>query len=389
MIKKLHILIYSHSFPNPAEPICGNFIYKNLELYPLEIDFKVIAPIPYFLSVRRTGTRIKIAHHEKIQIGRRIVDVFRPRFFLLPRRLFRCFIGWGEYKSTYKTIENLNQIWKIDLIHVHFGYPDGIAVRHIAKKLNIRYVITEHQGAIDSFLSNRYIGKQILDVYRQSQQVITVSNFTKKAIHTYDSSLPDSKIKVIPNGVQNHRFIQCPKKSNPQKLIYIGNLIETKGIHLLIEALSELINENYNLQLSLIGGGNYRKQLEKQVRHLNLTDSVFFYGVLSAENVARILPEHDILVLPSFIESFSIVLVEAMACGMPVIATKCGGPEEIVNPETGILVEPKSAEALSDGIKHTIRQWHSFSPQKIQKHYINNYNLQDIVDSICNLYYQL
>jgi glycosyltransferase involved in cell wall biosynthesis len=385
--KKPHILIYGHYFPNQVEPSFANFIVTNLEQYPDDIEYKVLAPVPFFLNKRRGKNDIQIPQHEFIQIGIRQIEIYRPRFWLFPRNILRAGIGWLEYITTMKTIRTINLDWKIDLVHVNFAQPDGIAARLICRKLNIPYVITEHQGAIASFLSKPLLRKQILSVYKDAAKAIVVSEYTRQAINGYNTKGID--LLVIPNGIMTVDYLLKAKKSKPVNLVFVGNLIETKGIHILIKAFAQLKTTHQDIRLTIIGGGKYRNELETLVRELGLSDSVDFSGIMSHNEITHILPDYDLLILPSFIESFGIVLLEAMACGLPVLSTRCGGPEYIVTESTGILAKPNSVQDLYQGLQTMLNKWSEYDPLIIRKYVQDNFDLPKIIKLISCVYYQL
>jgi len=383
----MHILIYCHEFPNPVEPVKGTFIERPLAFYPEDFEVKVIAPVPWFLSHRRKKKSVKIPLQDSLQTGSKTIEVFRPRYILFPRNFLRGFIGWLEYITTLSAVRKLHKSWKIDIIHAHFAYPDGVAVRHICKKLGLKYVITEHQGAIGTFLKNPILKNQILKVYQDSAKTIAVSEFTKQQI--LENSTNPLLIEVIPNGVQVDRFELTVKKQVPKNLIFIGNLIYTKGIHLLIQAITNLRKEGITFKLAIIGNGVYKSTLMNIVKRDKMDKSVEFLGTRTANEIAQLLPEYDILVLPSFIESFSVVLIEAMSTGLPVIATKCGGPEYIVTPETGVLINPYSTEEIASALLMMLKDWQKYDPLVISTYAKEKFNIVSIVQRICSIYTEI
>lgn len=387
MIKNPRILIYGHYFPNCVESNFGGFIYRNLAHYPQCLDLKIVAPVPFFLNVWRGKSKIRIPYRESRLIGSNYVEIFRPRFILFPKKILNNFIGWIEYVLTLPTVLKIYKRWRFDIIHVNFAHPDGIAAMHISRFIKVPYIITEHQGAIDSFLKIPILKKQILRVYINAAQVIAVSEYTQKCILSHCKT--NISIMVIPNGIITNSYILRIRKASPINLVFVGNLIETKGVHILIKAVQVLLLEIPSMTLSIIGDGKYKKKLIKEVQNSQLTKSIRFLGMLSSKTISRTLAEYDILALPSFIESFSIVLIEAMAAGLPVVATKCGGPESIVTNETGVLVNPGSVSELVKGIKIIISNWDKYDPMNIRNCARNHYELSEVVKSYSSLYEQL
>jgi len=384
LMKNVHILIYSEEFPNPAEPTRGTFVERNLPFFPDYVDIKVIAPIPFLLAKRRGKRNLTIPHKEIKQYGKRETEIYHPRYILFPRNFFRPLIGIFQYLFAFKTIQKINEIWLIDLIHVHFSYPAGAAVRMICERLKLKYIVTEHRGAIDNFLQNRYLRPQIKQTYRQAERIIAVSEFTRKQIQK--AGFDNLPVEIIPNGIQIQNFLMSTQKSEPSNLVYIGNLIPTKGIQLLIKALAELKQEGINFQLDIIGDGKYKNVLQRLSKDLNLQNNIHFLGIKTPEEICNLLSSYDILVQPSLLESFSIVLIEAMAAGLPVIATRCGGPEFIVTEQTGILVQPASVKELVSGLKYMKDNWQKYDPIQISGYTAANYDIVLLTQKISTLY---
>jgi len=386
-MSKIHILIYGHEFPNPVEPVRGLFISRILEFYPEDIEIKVIAPVPWLLNWRRKKQDIIIPCRDEVLLKDRNIEVFRPRYILFPKNFFRPLVGWFEYTTSIKFVKLLQAKWRIDLIHVNFAHPDGISVNYISRKLKIPYVITEHHGIIGNLLQSRYLKAKILRVYRESAKTIVVSEFARQEIIKHGHK--ELSCVVIPNGVDINRFVLKPKKQKPVNLVFIGNLIYTKGIQLLIQALSMLKKQQSIFKLSVIGDGIYKDKLIKMTCKLGLPQDVVFLGTKKQTEIDEILPEQDILILPSFIESFSIVLIEAMAAGLPVIATRCGGPEYIVTEETGILVTPNSVSELAQAIVTMHNDWENYNPEIIRNYVRNKFDIVSVTKNIFSLYREL
>ncbi|HOH47667.1 MAG TPA: glycosyltransferase [Candidatus Cloacimonadota bacterium] len=376
----MRILVFSSSFPNPAEPINGSFVCKTLQAFPAEHELVVVAPVPFGLAARR-GYKESIPVEEEVELGADLVKVYRPRYLLLPYNLLRPFIGFIMFLLCYGLVSRICKEKHIDLIHVHFAYPDGIAVSMISSLLKIPYLITEHRGLLRETLRNPWISSQLKTAYRKATEVVAVSDFNSTVLSSYSI-----KAKVIPNGIDFEHFTVNPAREHPSRLVLIANLIPAKGIECLIEAISLLRNRGKHYSLDIIGSGKYRSSLEKKVQALKLDQEINFLGQLPPSRVEELLPRYDSLVVSSLRESFSVVIVEAMASGLPVIATRCGGPEAIVQAETGILVQPASAEALFQGILELESKWESYDPYIIREFARDKYSLDGVMQSYLELY---
>ena len=123
-----------------------------------------------------------------------------------------------------------------------------------------------------------------------------------------------------------------------------------------------MVQEGHTVRLRIVGDGPLRRDLQRQVRRLDLEDRVEFSGYLPRDQVPRELYRSHCLVMPSDLETFGLALVEAMACGRPVIATRCGGPEDIVTPETGLLIPAGDAEALYQAMRRMMDRYTDYDP---------------------------
>lgn len=384
MTDKKHILIYCSEFPNPIEPLKGTFIERILSYYPEEFDIKVVAPIPYFLGQRKGKLGIHIPKKQIVTFGKKNVEVFRPKYILFPKNFLRPLIGILQGLFAFKTISNIHKNWNIHLIHVHFSHPDGIAVRQICKRLDLKYIITEHRGAIINLLHSPMLRSQLIKVYNSAAKVIAVSEFTRRIIIDFIHS--ESHCVVIPNGVELSRFVIKPRASSLKNIVFVGNLIYSKGIHVLISSIAELKRRHVILNLSIIGDGKYKKELVNLAHNLDLDNQIQFLGTKRPDDIDILLPTYDLLVLPSFIESFSVVIIEAMAAGLPVIATKCGGPEYIVESETGLLINPDSVSELTEAFVTIQNNWNSYNKERIREIAEKRFDMKQVVRQTCLVY---
>ncbi|MGC9362894.1 MAG: glycosyltransferase, partial [Candidatus Syntrophosphaera sp.] len=213
---------------------------------------------------------------------------------------------------------------------------------------------------------------------------ILVSEALIEPLKLAKGRIPDPVI--LPNGLDLSRFEPAPKSINPSKLLYIGNLFPAKGVQYLIQALAILKSQGHDFYLDVVGSGAYGRELEQLAITLNVHDKVSFKGVVLPDQIPELLTRHDALVLPTLKESFGIVLIEALASGLPVISTYSGGPEHIVGPEVGILVKPGSGQALSEGIIRLFNKWDNFEPERIREYCRNHFDIRRISPKLAQIY---
>lgn len=380
----MHLVIYSHGFPNPVEKHRSPFVKEIIRFLPDDIMVTVVAPVPYFLGWRRKKRGIKVPKFLQEKIGKRMTKIHYPRYPLLPKKILRPFMGWLEALFTLRLVKHIHKLEKIDLIHANWGYPDGVAVSSLHRWLKIPYVITEHQGSIADLLNKKYYNLLISRAYRNSKKMILVSKALIEPLKLAKGRIPDPVI--LPNGLDPSKFEPALKSVRPSKLLYIGNLFWAKGVQFLIQAMAILKSQGHDFSLDIIGSGAYGRELEQLASKLNVRDRVSFEGVVLPDRIPELLTLHDALVLPTLKESFGIVLIEALAAGLPVISTCSGGPEHIVSPEVGILVKPGSGKSLSEGILQLLNKWDDFEPERIREYCRNHYDIRQISPKLAQIY---
>jgi len=237
-----------------------------------------------------------------------------------------------------------------DIIHAHNARWAGFAAYKIWRRSGIPYVVTEHNGGYltggITGLSKRF-GRR---AYRHASSVLVVSNALGHAI---DPLLEGKPFCVVPNCVDTECF--SPPFTLPSKgkkvFLAVAQLTPNKGIDILLRAFAARFREDLDASLTIGGEGPIRNKLMSLCEQLGISDKVRFLGLLSKEQVRAAMWEANAFILSSFHETFGVVLIEAMSTGIPVIATRSGGPEDIVTPEMGILVEPGNVEELSDAMQ--------------------------------------
>ena len=193
-----------------------------------------------------------------------------------------------------------------------------------------------------------------------------------KAIIVVSAALKSAMLKlnlknqyfIIPNVIENVTIQNKEKDANKSlSLFMVADMVdEIKNISGVLKALHLLKKDGLEFTFNIIGGGPDLTKLQALAKEMNLMDKVCFYGRQTNEVVYKEMKEADVVIVNSNIETFSVICVEAMVNGKPVIATRCGGPEEIVTAKTGILIEKGNHEALKDAILQIKTRLHEFDP---------------------------
>ncbi len=281
-----------------------------------------------------------------------------------------------------------------DLVHAHTANPDGFAVLHAVARTSIPFVLTEHTGPFHVITDRPRMRRQTLAALLAARRVWCVSKSLHREVCAFLADSDTSHIQVLPNGVDTERFFP-PADWRPDpfrpNLLFVGVLCDVKNPLLLLAALAQVRQQIPGVCLHLAGDGPLRKIIADRIRELQLGNCVRMYGYCDRVEVARLLRDVcDVLVLPSRSETFGVVLIEALATGKPVVATRCGGPESIVTDGTvGMLCLPDDVSALANALLQTIRRLPDVQPMKIRQYACQHFDYRRLVRDIASGYRQV
>jgi glycosyltransferase involved in cell wall biosynthesis len=244
------------------------------------------------------------------------------------------------------------------------------------------YVVTVHGSDIFKGSSIPVVSTLTRICLNSAHHIIAVSSALQQALITLGVDL--EKITVISNGVNLDTF--HPSNDPPgDNILFVGNLAESKGIEYLIKAMPGILQRLPGYRLTIIGDGPKRQDLEHLARSLEIQASIDFLGSLPQPVVGEWMRKSKIFVLPSLNEGFGIVLLEALASGLPVVGTEVGGIKDIILPEVGALVPPANPERLASAILNILadedryKSIRSFAVQYVTARYTWKSKVQEIV----------
>jgi glycosyltransferase involved in cell wall biosynthesis len=279
------------------------------------------------------------------------------------------------------------------LVVAHSVTWAGYAAYLIGQEYGIPYVIVEHRSFfVWTAPEARQMVKPFhIPIFRKAflhcEKLVLVSESMSIGIHTLVPEARD-RCLVIPNMIREDLFFppSQPRGSDPFVYLWAGRLEHVKGLDLLLIAvkmLSERTEEEFMLRLA--GKGSLREELEQRCKTLGIQDRVSFLGRLSREKMLEEMQAANCFVLPSRYEAFGVVLIEAMATGLPVIATRSGGPDSIVNAQNGLLIERDDAEELASAMQRMWENIGAYSPGEIRRQVLLRYGDR----AVMNQYHQL
>ena len=256
-----------------------------------------------------------------------------------------------------KALNELLEKEDIDIIHGHYLFPAGAAAVEVGKEHGIKNYVTAHGSDMFELYKKQPLMRSTLKkVLKDADVVLAVSNALRHEIIATGVQGISNKTKLCWNSVdidkfssnKNDSFKKENKLEDKPIVLFVGNLIKRKNVDSLLEAKKITSSDYY---LVIVGDGPEFKKLTKKVEDENIRD-VIFTG--SRNDVENIIPSCDVLVLPSFSESFGLVLIEALACGKPVIGSNVGGITEIINNDVGLLVDPNKVSSIAGAIDKLI-----------------------------------
>lgn len=356
------ILVWSSLFPNPTQPQAGVFVRERMFRVGAHLPLTVISPQPWFplqglLRSFKPHFRPDMPKRE-IQQG---IEVLRPRYFSIPG-ILKSLDGYSMACAALRTVRTLRKQRRFDLIDAHFAYPDGYAAVHVAQKIGVPCTITlrgtEVRHARDAQLRGR-----LIKALQGARRVFAVSESLRQL--AISLGIRPEHVRTVGNGVDAGKFIARDRTearaalgldTNAKVLITVGGLVERKGFHRVIDCLPELLRTHPDLHYLAVGApgpeGDFSKQLHAQVQRLGLVERVHFLGAMLPEKVCGALSAADVFVLSTRNEGWANVLLEAMACGLPVIATDVGGNAEVVcRSDLGRIVPFDDRDALTEALR--------------------------------------
>jgi glycosyltransferase involved in cell wall biosynthesis len=273
-----------------------------------------------------------------------------------------------------------------DIIHAHTAYPGGYVAMKLGKKHGVPYVVTEQMSPfpLKTFDIGGELNPLISEPYQQASKNIAVS----KALYQTMASKGVPNLTLI-NNLTDEEFFQptVPEKpTSPFHFAFIGRMEEQKGVKYLLEAAALLKASGARFTLTMGGEGSELSGHKEKAKELGLTDHITWPGTLSREGVKAVLQACDAFVLPSIHENHPLVLLEALAVGKPVIATRCGGSEEIVVPEVGTIVDKANTQQLFEAMRKFSQSNVVFEAKEIRQYFLSHFSKQVITQQLEALY---
>jgi glycosyltransferase involved in cell wall biosynthesis len=372
----LKVLFITAWYPTTENPIHGIFIREHAK------------------SVSMYGNEVIVIYAGRANKGiYRILDTIEDRI-----RTIRIYC----FPSPFRPINYILYSWSLlvvarrlfkkefipEIIHAHV-YTAGLPALILGRLYGIPIVLSEHWSKfllrkLNSF--EKILAKLVMN---RVDMILPVSDSLKVTLCSYGIK---GKFKIVPNIVDTSLFYPAEKnqkKNHEKKILFVGSLKPIKGLPHLFDALSKLGQERIDWHVDIVGEGPARREYERMVLELGLTGKVIFQSLRSKQEVAEFMRKADLLVLPSLVETFGVVAAEALASGTPVLATRCGGPEEFVTDEVGLLIPPGDSDALYKGLNYMLDHLNLYSYRRISQYACELFSPERIGMSLQTIYRSL
>jgi glycosyltransferase involved in cell wall biosynthesis len=335
----MNVLTFTSLFPNNVWPHHGVFVKERVvHIARLEgCNVKVVAPVPYYppVNLGRRSRFTQVAPTEDIE-G---LEVHHPRYVMVPKVTMTSY-GVTMFLSVLRTVRRVQRRFDFDVIDAHFVYPDGMAAVLLGRLLGKPVVVSARGSDINAYAERPLIRRLLRYTLHRADGVVAVSRALARRIVAL--GIPDADVRVVPNGVDHQKFYPVDREDARRRLglpdsrivLSVGGLVELKGFDLLIRAL-KLLHDRRQRDVSLViaGDGPQRQALETMARQAGLGARVRFLGAVPHEQLYLCYGAADVFCLASSREGWPNVVLEALACGIPVVVSSVGGIPEIVRDE--------------------------------------------------------
>lgn len=356
--QSINVLLFSTLFPHEGEPTLGIFVenrLKNLLKQYEGLGATIIAPVPWFPFKNGIfGAYGRAARARKVEVRDNIV-VHHPRYLVIPK-IGMLLTPWFLYISAWRCYRKLRANGaKFDVIDAHYLYPDAVACSHLAKKAELPFVATARGSDVTQVGLMARPQKAILDAVKQASHTITVSANLKRDLVSMGARAAD--ISVLRNGVDLGRFKEIGREERRKAypagpiMIFAGWLIPRKRLDLVL-AVTKLLP---NVSTVIVGDGPLMAECREDVAKMGISSRVFFEGQQAPEDMASYFSLADVLLLPSDREGWANVLLEAMACGTPVVSRAIGGAPDLIQEDVaGRVVDGDDPVLLAEAVQEVI-----------------------------------
>ena len=380
MQKRLNIWMITKWYPNREDPQVGVFIQKHARAISMynNIGVLYIHPIINLTNDFEIDERGNNDLKEVLIYFKKNTSVFGK---IINSIRYLVALNKGVKILSYK-------ISNPDILHAYILTRTGIVAWYLSFRKKIPFIISEQWSGYvtGKFLKSSFIKKKITRfIARKASAITSVSYYLLDGMKT--CGLINSVSRIIPNVIENTEVNTLPINRNQINVLMVADLVdEIKNISGVIRMISRTEHSSL-FTVRIIGGGPDESKLKKLASDLNLLDRIiFFEGQKNNSEVYTYLRNCDFLILNSRYETFSLICAEAMSCGKPVLATACGGPNEFVIKETGLLIKPDNGEELKENFEFMLKHFHEYDSLWIANYAKSMFSMEKVGKAFQILY---
>ena len=383
----MHLLIIPSWYPYANRPLTGIF-FREQALALREADYQVGVVAPIQKSIKEISGLSSFRSGGAYWVDDGGVATLREEQWSIPK--FRR-LNMSRWLACGRRLveEYIAAKGRPDIVHAHSLLYAGMLAVEIKEIHQIPYVITEHSSGYARGLIHEWQLPYIRTAIREASWHLAVSQELAQLLGSF-VAVPGRGWSYLPNMVDTDFFSggpvePCTDRKRPFVFFAAAFLTQNKGMHFLIEAFASNF-AGAEVELWIGGDGEEKERLEQQTSKAGVNGRIRFLGQLDREQMRSTMQRCDAFVLPSFYETFGVVLIEALATGKPVIATRCGGPESIVNEKNGFLVDPANADALGGAMRQMIETRDRFHKETIRADCIARFSRRAVIGELGNIY---
>ncbi len=368
--RRLRLLVLSWNYPTAAAPQRGLWVERMCHAAAPEADVRVVVPTPWIPPLAPAS----FARFRAIPAGERRgpVEVFFPRVPGSVEYLTHGFDARLAFPRILSLVRRLHRERPFDLIHAHFIYPDGVVASRIGQALGLPVMTSEHSFWTPWLVDQPKVAAQVAAALPGVHLVTGVSEFLRQSIAAYAGTRAETA--VLPNVVDDEMFSPAPGMRDPNELLYVGLVRKFKRRDVLLRAVAEARRTLPDLRLRILSAAAFRSyaadraEMHGLIPALGLNDCTEVVNGADPPAVAEAMRRCAFVVVSSTRrETFCSVAAEALACGTPLVLTRCGGPEEFVTAADGVMVEPDDPSALANGIVRAMSRRAEFRADDIRE----------------------
>ncbi|WNM57916.1 glycosyltransferase family 4 protein [Candidatus Nitrospira allomarina] len=364
----LKVLFISQIFPTPVNPTKGVFSQQLVQGLMNYCDVRVVCPQPWFPRLPRWKYLERWHGYSLIPTEYDVdaIPVLSPKYPFIPKlgdryHSFLFFLGLVRYAFALK------RRFRFDVINAHWLYPDGVAAARLARIVGVPLVLSGLGCDVNMFLFEKRKRGAILRALKQASRVTVVSEELKA--HLLGEGINHEHVTVIRNGVNKQLFYprdqtECASMLGlPQRypcVVFVGRLAEEeeKGLRYLIEAFQKLVRVRKGVTLYVIGDGPMLKSYKDLVHNQGLQEQIRFVGAKAHQDIPLWIGACDVFCLPSLREGCPNVVLEALSCGRPVVASDVGDIPNLIGKDNGLLVDAGNSQQLCEALENALgKKW--------------------------------